>query len=142
MAEFAVSIDVEAPPEEVFCYLADLEHLPEWDSSVRTASLVSDTGPAVGRRYDITIGFYGRELDAEYCITRYERAEVVEWSIRGRADGITQISVQPSATGTRIDYRTALKMRGLARLLDKGLNAALEGIGQNISTALAETFRG
>jgi len=140
MAEHTMTVEVGSPPEEVFCHLADLTHLPDWDSSVRDARLVCDTGPALGRRYAVTIGFYGRALDAEYEIVGYERGRRVEWSISGRVDGTTRLDFTPSATGTRIDYRTEVKMRGLARLLDRGLKAALEGIGANIASALERRF--
>ena len=140
MAEHTMTVEVASSPEEVFCHVADLTRLPDWDSSVRDARLVCDTGPALGRRYAVTIGFYGRALDAEYEITGYERDRRIEWSISGRVDGTTKIDLTPSAKGTRIDYRTEVKMRGLARLLDRGLKAALEGIGANIASALERRF--
>lgn len=53
MADRTMTFEVASPPEEVFGHVADLTRLPEWDSSVRDARLVCDTGPAFGRRYAV-----------------------------------------------------------------------------------------
>ena len=136
MAEFEISVDVEAPVSDVFAYLADLTNLPRWDSSVRSATLASDRGPAVGRTFDVVVGFYGKQLDAVYQITAFDCDRSIEWSISGRADGCSRIELTPAGTGTTIRYGTELKMKGLAKLLDRGLKAALEGIGENAASGL------
>lgn len=136
MAEFEITVDVDAAPADAFAYLTDLANLSEWDSSVRRAELTSDTGPAVGRTFEVVHGFYGKQLDATYEITDYVCDQLLAWTIRGRADGSTRIELEAHGTGTRIRHRTELRMRGLARLLDRGLAAALEGIGDNIATGL------
>ena len=61
MAEYRGSVVVAAQPTDVIAYLADLTHLPAWDSSVRTAELEADLGPAVGRHAGV--GHDGRVLD-------------------------------------------------------------------------------
>ena len=53
MAELELTVDVDAAPADAFAYLADLTHLAEWDSSVRSAELASDTGPAIGRTFEV-----------------------------------------------------------------------------------------
>lgn len=136
MAEFEISVDVDAKVSDVFAYLADLSNLPRWDSSVRSAELVADRGPALGRRFDVVVGFYGKQLDAVYEITAFECDRSLGWSISGRADGSTTIDLVAAGDGTTIRYRTELKMQGLAKLLDRGLKAALEGIGENIAAGL------
>ena len=81
MAEFRSTFVVEAAPDAVIAYLVDLTNLPEWDSSVRRAELSADTGPAIGRRFDVTVGFYGRELDAIYEITEFDCTSAIAWLI-------------------------------------------------------------
>ena len=142
MAEFEISVDVDAPVGDVFTYLADLTNLPRWDSSVRSAELAADRGPAVGRRFDVVVGFYGKQLDAVYEITAFDCDRSIEWSISGRADGSTTVALDPAGTGTTIRYRTELKMKGLAKVLDRGLKAALEGIGENIAAGLTQELGG
>ncbi len=141
MAEYHTTFAVDAPPDEVVAYVADLRNLTQWDSSVRGATLKSDTGPAVGRSFDVVVGFYGRELDAVYEIVDFDCHHAVEWTIEGKASGTTRIQVTPDGDGSMIDYRLDLSMKGLARLLDRGLNVALEGIGENAEKGLQRQFR-
>lgn len=141
MAEYHGTFTVTAPPDDVIGYVADLTNLTEWDSSVRSATLASDTGPAVGRRFDVTVGFYGRELEATYEIVEYDCHSTVAWTIDGKAAGTTRIEVRPADGGSEIDYRLTIAMNGIARLLDRGLNVALEGIGENVEKGLQRRFR-
>ena len=142
MAELELTVDVDAAPADAFAYLADLTHLAEWDSSVRSAELASDTGPAIGRTFEVVHGFYGKQLDATYTITDYVCDQTLGWSIAGRADGSTRIDLEATGSGTRLRYRSELRMRGMARLLDRGLKAALEGIGENIAAGLKKQLGG
>ena len=138
MAELEISVDVGSSVGDTFAYLSDLTNLPEWDSSVRSSQLATDRGPALGRTFDVVVGFYGKQLDAVYEITDFTCEQAVGWSISGRADGSTRISLAPNGEGTTVHYRTELKMKGLAKLLDRGLKAALEGIGENIAAGLTK----
>ena len=141
MAEYHTTFTVAAPPEDVVAYVADLCNLTQWDSSVRGATLAADTGPAVGRRFDVVVGFYGRELEATYEIIEFDCHSTVAWTIEGKANGVARVEVTPDGDGSSVDYRLRLSMRGFARLLDRGLNVALEGIGENAEKGLQHQFR-
>ncbi|MEM8707561.1 MAG: SRPBCC family protein [Actinomycetota bacterium] len=136
MAEHRTTFDVAATPAEVFAVVADLTTLPDWDSSVRAVELTIDTGPAVGRRYDVAVGFYGRELDAEYEIDRYEADVAVGWTISGKANGRATVTLRPTENGTEVDHHLRISLKGIAKLLDRGLGVALEGIGENVERGL------
>ena len=140
MAEHHVSFEVSAPPAEVFAYISELSNLSEWDSSVRSVELAHDTGPALGRRFDVVVGFYGRELEAVYEINRFEADAAVGWSIEGKASGTAAITLTETAVGTRVDHRLRINLKGFARLLDRGLGVALEGISENIERGLTRRF--
>ena len=135
-----MSFEVSAPPAEVFAYISELSNLSEWDSSVRSVELAHDTGPALGRRFDVVVGFYGRELEAVYEINRFEADAAVGWSIEGKASGTAAITLTETAVGTRVDHRLRINLKGFARLLDRGLGVALEGIGENIERGLTRRF--
>ena len=141
MAEYRTSFVVDASPDEVVAYVADLRNLPDWDSSVREAAIAADTGPAVGRRFDVTIGFYGRAFDAIYEIVEFDCHSTVAWTIDGKATGTTRVRVEPHERGSQIEYHLAVTMSGFARLLDRGLSAALEGIGDNVEKGLQRELR-
>lgn len=140
MAEYRTTFTVGAPPDEVIAYVADLENLPHWDSSVRQASLTVDPGPSGGRAFDVVVGFYGRQLAATYQIIAVDPNRYVEWTIEGKASGTTRIDVAAQGPGSTIDYRVELSMNGIARMLDRGLTVALEGIGENAERGLRRTF--
>lgn len=141
MAEHHVSFEVSAPPAEVFAYVSELANLTEWDSSVRSVELAHDTGPALGRRFDVVVGFYGRELEAVYEINRFDCDSAIGWSIDGKATGTAAITLtETAARGTRVDHRLRINLKGFARLLDRGLGVALEGIGENIERGLTRRF--
>ncbi len=140
MADYRSTFEVAAAPDEVVAYVADLTNLADWDSSVRSVTLASDTGPAIGRRFDVTVGFYGRELGATYEIVEFDCHASVGWTIDGKATGNTRISVSPTERGSSIDYHLTVSMKGVARLLDRGLNVALEGIGENAAQGLQRRF--
>lgn len=140
MADLHRHFVVEAPPSDVVAFVADLSNLPSWDSSVRSAELDADVGPAVGRRFAVTVGFYGRALEATYEITEYEPSSLVAWSIDGRARGVARLDVRNHENGSAVDYRLQISLSGMARLLDRGLALALEGIGENVERGLQRHF--
>jgi carbon monoxide dehydrogenase subunit G len=141
MAEYHTTFTVDAPPDAVIAYVADLRNLTQWDSSVRGATIASDTGPALGRTFDVVVGFYGRELEATFEIVEYECRSKVAWTIDGKATGAATVEVSPDGEGSRVEYRLQLSMKGMARLLDRGLNVALEGIGENAEKGLQRELR-
>lgn len=138
MADVDVSVTVASSVADAFAYVSDLTRLPEWDSSVRSAALAVDRGPALGRTFDVVVGFYGKQLDATYEISEFVCDEVIGWTIDGRADGSTRVEFTSAGAGCTISYRTELKMHGFAKLLDRGLKAALEGIGENVADGLTK----
>ncbi len=141
MAQYHAEINVKTSPDRAFAYLADLVNLPEWDSSVRKATLIDGTGPGVGARYDVTVGFYGKALDATYAITGLDAPTLITYTTEGKATGSTEIVVQQRGDDTVIVYNSTIQMRGLARLLDRGLQVAYDGIGENVEKGIAKQLR-
>ncbi len=141
MAQYHAEITVKASPQTAFAYLADLGNLPEWDSSVRDATLLDGTGPGIGARYDVTVGFYGKALDATYEVTGHDSPTSVSYTIDGKATGSTEIEVQQRGDDTVIVYDSTIQMRGIARWLDRGLQVAYDGIGENVERGIAKQLR-
>ena len=104
------------------------------------AKALHRTRGRVGCVFDVTVGFYGRQLEATYQITEFDPQCCVEWSIDGKGSGTTRIDVVAHGTGSTIDYRVDLEMKGFARMLDRGLAVALEGIGENAERGLRRQF--
>ncbi|MEO0493302.1 MAG: SRPBCC family protein [Actinomycetota bacterium] len=140
MAEHRVTFEVTASPHDVFAFVSDLANLPDWDSSVRSATAAADTGPALGRSFDVLVGFYGRELETVCEIDRFDADTLVGWTITGKANGSVRVTLRPTESGTEVDHHLRVNLTGLARLLDRGLGVALEGIGENVERGLTRRF--
>jgi len=138
MAKYHAEIIVNASPEAAFVYLAELENLSKWDSSVRTATLIDRSGPGVGSRYDVTVGFYGKALDATYEVTEFDEPRRISFSMDGKASGHTEIVVEQRGEDTVVVYDSTIQMSGVARLLDRGLQLAYDGIGENVEKGIAK----
>ena len=141
MAKYHAEITVNASPEAAFAYLADLTNLSQWDSSVRKATLIEGSGPGVGSRYDVTVGFYGKALDATYEVTEFDEPGRLSFSMDGKASGGTDIVVEQRGEDTVIVYDSTIHMSGMARLLDRGLQLAYNGIGENVEKGIAKQLR-
>ena len=72
MVRFEFSVDINRPPSEVFAYLTDPAHLPEWQSSALEAHWEGEKG--VGGRIKEVRKFLGRRMESELEVTEYEPA--------------------------------------------------------------------
>lgn len=140
MARFTAELEVAASDEEAFAYLADPRNRQEWDGSVRSLAPVDGAGGAVGDRYEVTVGFYGKAIEGTYEIVELEPPRRVVFAADGRFEGRDVIEVEATDGGATIRLGLEVRMKGMARLLDRGLGVAFAGIGENavsgIRTAL------
>ena len=134
MADYSVTAEVKASPDAAFAYLRDLSHLPHWDSSVRNSTRSN------AERYDVTVGFYGKALDAIYEVVETDEPRRIVWNVTGKVNGRTEITIASTGTGCSITVTTTVKLGGIARLLDRGLGVALEGIGENVEKGLIKAL--
>lgn len=134
MADYSVTTAVKVSQLDAYVYLRDLDNLPQWDSSVRKSVAVSS------ERYDVTVGFYGKALEAVYEIIETTEPGRIVWDVTGKANGRTEIDIEPAEDGCQITVSTTIKLGGVARLLDRGLGVALEGIGENVEKGLRKAL--
>ncbi len=136
MAQFSSTIDVAASPSEAFAFLRDPANRAQWDPSVRTVVPLSGADVKVGDRYEVTVGFYGKAIPATYEITELrpptddEPARIV-FTTDGKVSGRDVVEIRPTDTGSRITLELTVRLKGAARLLDRGLQVAFAGIGEN-----------
>lgn len=125
MAEFTEAFTVAASPEDAFDYLADPAHRAEWDPAVRSVEPGDD-----GLR--LTIGFYGRAIETRYVVAELDRPRRIVLAIDGKVRGSDEFVIEPAdGGGSRITLRMHVAMKGIARVLDRGLGVAFAGIGEN-----------
>ena len=119
MAPIVASTEISRRPEEVFAYVTDPTHLPEWQESVVSVK-TSDIAPAGGgSRVVVTrrVGPREMEMTAEISVD-----QPTSWSVRG-VDG----PVRGNVTGTiepldggarsRVTIQLDFEGHGLGKLL-------------------------
>jgi uncharacterized membrane protein len=90
---------IQAPPEEVFAFVADAENNPSWHEHVRETHWIDEGPTRLGRRGRQRSRLWGR--DWEFV------AEIVEWDLPGHVAfqviegyGVrTSITVEPAERG-------------------------------------------
>ena len=152
MAEFEARIEVAADPASAFEYLSDFVNVAEWDPSVRDAKALTEGVPEIGSSYAVTTGFYGKAIELIYEIRTIESPTRLELSVEGgRARGHNEIVVEQMVVGANgssstvrsiITYRLTIELKGVARLLDRGLQLALNGMGENAVDGLEKRLNG
>jgi uncharacterized protein YndB with AHSA1/START domain len=114
------SIDISRRPEDVFAYMTDFSHFPEWQRGVVSARREGDAALAVGSRGVVTRRVGPRELPAT--------EEVVElnpprsWAVRavgGPVVATAKGTIEPLDHGERSRVTIALDFEGhgIGRLL-------------------------
>lgn len=118
MIDVTIETAFDRPADEVFTYLADYEHGPEWQRAMTSARWTSPPPVGVGSTFTQVARFAGRELRSDYEVTAYEPPrEVAIRSTSGPFPITVLRTVEPTATGCRVIERTGGGPSGAARLL-------------------------
>lgn len=100
MAEYATSIDIDAPPQVVYDYLVTEAGMTAWMGEHARLE------PRVGGTFAVDIA--GHPVRGEYLVVDPPRRVVVSWGFAGSDDlppGASRVSftLKPTAKGTRVD---------------------------------------
>ncbi|MEU6231591.1 SRPBCC family protein [Kitasatospora sp. NPDC047058] len=120
MSAIKESIDIARRPEDVFSYLTDTSHLPEWQESAVSAEAL-DGGPLhVGSRVRVTRKVRGREMPMTSEITEFDpprswRMHGIDGPVRGDVRG----TVEPLGDGerSRVTLSLDFEPHGLGHVL-------------------------
>jgi carbon monoxide dehydrogenase subunit G len=100
------SIVIPVPPEEVFDYLNDPTHLPEFDATILTSELEGDGPVRVGSRFRGKSKILGRTFDWVVEVTENDRpTKQAIKSVEGKIDFTGTYTLTREGEGTRLDYR-------------------------------------
>ncbi|MGA4541500.1 SRPBCC family protein [Uniformispora flossi] len=113
MSAIKESIDIARSPEDVFAYLADWSHLPEWQESAVAVRPVGTEPTAVGSRIVVTRRMGRREMPMTMEYTELDpprswRVDGIDGPVRGHVRG----TVEPIGDGTRSRVTMALDFEG------------------------------
>jgi uncharacterized protein YndB with AHSA1/START domain len=120
MAAIVGSIDISRRPEEVFRYVTDPSHFPEWQASVVSVRQEGNGPLAVGSRAVVTRRLGRRTVPGTEEITELKPPRTWSWRagggpVRGTVNGM----VEPLDGGRRSRVTIALEFEGhgIGRLL-------------------------
>lgn len=142
MVTFESTVVIDRPAHEVFAYLADLEHVPEWNYAIEGTRKL-DPGPvAVGTRYVQRRALPRRgEETLRVTVLEPDRRLAIAGSL-GPFDAELDYRLTGAAGQTRVINEVRLRPRGIAGLLGRAAAGRIRGaVGRNL-TALKAILEG
>ena len=110
-ATFSVAVEIDAPPQRVFAYLADLPKHGEWSANPLSIDSASPGPVGVGSRYRSSAEFNGLQFVADLRVTIYDppsRFGFGGQDSTGRFEH--QFKLTPQARGTRVERRVSFQL--------------------------------
>lgn len=101
-----MSVDIDAPPAEVFAAAMDAERTPDWVTIVVRVE-GHDSGP-LKKGYEMSqrLCLRGVPFTVKWKLTAYEEGRYARWEGKGpaRSKAITENKLEPKGDGTRFTY--------------------------------------
>ncbi|MFI1394077.1 SRPBCC family protein [Streptomyces sp. NPDC020681] len=120
MSAIEESIDISRRPEDVFAYITDPSHLPEWQESAVSVSPAGGVPHAVGEKVVVTRRIGRREMPMTMEMTELDpprswRLDGVDGPVRGHVRG----TVEPLGDGerSRVTLSLDFESHGIGKLL-------------------------
>jgi len=113
------TVTINRPAAEIFDYLADGTHNPQWRTGVVEISRTSTANGAGARYRQVLTGPGGRRIDADYQITDYQPPHRLSFHVTAgpaRPTGVFEITEQGPRT-SRVRFALSLRPRGLMILM-------------------------
>jgi uncharacterized protein YndB with AHSA1/START domain len=133
MTKIERTITIHRPVEEVFAYISDVQHSPQYISGQREAHKTS-TGPmGVGTTFATSGKFVRRATTCE--VTEFEPNRRLSWQAISGTRATTTWAFQPSGPSTRITFTRVADAHGLLRLPQSLLQGLANGrVDQDLGT--------
>ncbi|MEA2229478.1 MAG: hypothetical protein QOF04_3108 [Solirubrobacteraceae bacterium] len=112
MSEVQTSIDIAAPPEEVWALAMDPERLEDWVTIHRRLDDHSDGRVRAGYEMEQTLCLRGVNFKVHWELVRCDEPRHAEWHGRGpaRSHAETEYTLAPNGKGgTRFSYRNEFR---------------------------------
>jgi carbon monoxide dehydrogenase subunit G len=101
---------VQATPDAVYQYVADVAHAPEYITAfTHILSGPEPPGPpAVGQRYRVQASFLGNNLPLTLQLVQLEPGRCVQMAMEGNPSGMITIQIAPTPDGAATTVSTTL----------------------------------
>lgn len=115
MSDFTIDIDVDAPQQTVFNYLADGTRTPEWYEAVRSAKKTSEGPVGEGTRFRFTRVLPQGEVVNEVEISEFREPDLVTYTSRsGPTPFVYRYRIEPTASGSKVILEGSITGEGVA----------------------------
>ncbi|MGA5166304.1 MULTISPECIES: SRPBCC family protein [Streptomyces] len=120
MSAIRQSVEISRRPEDVFTYMTDTSHLPEWQESALSVSPVGRVSGGLGSRVRVTRQVGHRRMPmtmemSEYDPPRSFRMDGIDGPVRGHVRG----TVEPIGDGerSRVTLDLNFESHGIGKVL-------------------------
>jgi uncharacterized protein YndB with AHSA1/START domain len=118
MMRIVRSVEIAAPPEEVFGAVAELSTHPRWRPSVREFRTADGASPAAGSEIVEVVRFAGRDVRMRYRVATFDRPRVLAADyLEGPIEVAIRFECEPAGTGTRTTFICDTARPRIARVL-------------------------
>ncbi|MFI6036198.1 SRPBCC family protein [Streptomyces sp. NPDC051315] len=120
MSDFRETIDIDCTPDEVWTYVVDSSHLPEWQASAVAAESLDEGPTGVGSRVRVTRHVGSREIPMTMRYTEYDPPHA--WGMQG-IDGPIRPHVHGEITPlddgrrSRVTLEVDVEGKGMGKVL-------------------------
>jgi carbon monoxide dehydrogenase subunit G len=122
MRTVTASSHVDAPPESVFAFLADLGNLPRWQTGIVSAELTTPGAVGTGSRAHVVRELMGQRLAVDLALTDHQPGRRLELASAASGIGVVaELDLSPDGDGTHLTF--AMRIRA-----ENVFMAPLEGV--------------
>ena len=139
MYKFESSVYINRPVQEVFNYVTDPTHFPDWQSGTETSSWTSDGAPGIGSTFKGAGTILGRNMEAEFEITSWDPP--YQWSFKsanGPVPTTNTTKFQAQNDGTLVTHAVQIELGGFFQLAEGLAGKQLEKTYEANNTALKQ----
>lgn len=130
MGKVTSSIDVDAPPAEVWAVVGDLQRLGEWVTIHKDFPEPPPDEVSEGSSFSQTLELSGNSFEVDWTVKKVEENERLEWEGEGPAGTTAKTDFRLSERdgGTRFDYEIEFELPGgaLGELAGGGVDSRRE----------------
>lgn len=122
------SVEIGAPAERVFNYLASIDNLAEWQSGIRSVRLTTPGPVGVGTTAFIVRELAGQRIEAPLRITAYDpphRLALTSEAHNVRLDAALEIAEREPGR-SRVTYSAEVSASGLMRFMEPMIASTAE----------------
>lgn len=112
MREVSASARIDAAPETVFRFLADLENLPRWQTGIVSARLTTPGPVGRGSRAHVVRELMGQRLEVDLVLTQHEVGRRLELESAASGIGVVgTLELEPDGDATQLSFTMRIKAK-------------------------------